>query len=138
MKRKLKKILLIDDDDATNYVNGKIIGIAGCTEEVVAIESAEAALVYLRTVGDGGPVRPDIIFLDINMPGMNGWEFLDEYDLLPEAQKGKVILVMLTTSVSPEDKRKAKEKGIINGFKTKPLTVDKVNDLIKEYFPDML
>jgi len=133
--KKLDCILLIDDDVPTNFYNRKIIEQQNCTEHVEVCTSAEDGLEFLKSkFKDGLPPQPELIFLDINMPGMDGWEFLDAYNALPAPQKGKVMVVMLTTSVNPDDEKKALEKGI-KGFARKPLNAEMLENLIAENFP---
>ena len=136
LKKKLKCILLIDDDYATNYIHKRVIDKAEITENVVVVESGYDALEYLRETNIEEYPRPDIIFLDINMPGMDGFEFLEEYENLKEMQKGNIILVMLTTSLNPEDKNKSDSISIINGFRNKPLTEEILKGVMNDYFSD--
>ena len=134
MQRKLNCVLLIDDDEATNFINEMVIEESGKAEEVVKIQSAFDALTFLKSEEKGKHPQPDLIFLDINMPGMDGWEFLEEYEKLDDGMKAKVILVMLTTSVNPDDKKKAEQFNIVDNFMLKPLTVDDFNSICEEYF----
>lgn len=136
MKKKLNSILLIDDDESTNFLHEIIINQAEITKKVVAKQSGASALSYLATQENGDFPRPDLIFLDINMPGMNGWEFLDEYSNLPLEQQGNFVVVMLTTSLHPEDEAKARGRNEIDDFKNKPLTVEMLQEVIKSNFPD--
>jgi len=78
--------------------------------------------------------HPDMIFLDINMPGMNGWEFLEEYSKLDKQRQSEVIIIMLTTSDSPSDKAKAAALDIVADYKTKPLTKEMVHEIKDKYF----
>ena len=132
--KKLSCILLIDDDAPTNFYNRKIIEQQACTEHVEVCINAKNGLELLKSkFKDGLPPQPELIFLDLNMPGMDGWEFLDAYEELPSPQKGNVVVVMLTTSVNPDDEKKALEKGI-KGFTIKPLTEAILTKLIEENF----
>lgn len=137
MKKKLDCILLIDDDKATNYINERVISRAKIADKIVAVESGYKALDYLKENDFTAYPRPDIIFLDINMPGMDGWEFLEEYGEMKEVQKGNII-VMLTTSSNPDDLRKSATISHINEFKNKPLTAEKLDEIIDKYFPNYI
>ncbi len=132
--KQLDLILLIDDYESDNFIHSRIIHKMGIAKEVKAIEDAEEALAFLSTSVDGKFPQPDLIFLDINMPRMNGWEFLEAYNQLAGDQRGKVILIMLTTSVNPDDRAKAEELGLINGFRNKPLTKAMLLDIMDEHF----
>ena len=138
MKQKLNCILLIDDDEATNFLSEIVIEEVDCAEKVVAVQSGQKALDYLRSKEDGEHPCPDLIFLDINMPGMNGWEFLEQYKQLDKEQQGKIIMVMLTTSVNPDDAQKAKTIDIIDDYKNKPMTVEVLQEILEKYFPEKL
>jgi CheY-like chemotaxis protein len=72
------------------------------------------------------------------MPAMNGWEFLAKYDELDPSHKGNVITVMLTTSLNPDDRLRAIENPDISKFETKPLTAEKLERILQEYFPSYL
>ena len=135
MKENLSSILLIDDDEATNAYNKAMVTKADVADEVVVCDSGLKALEFLQSEIDGKHPQPTIIFLDINMPGMDGWEFLDEYDKLLNGQKADVVVVMLTTSLNPDDKSKAAKMGA-KGFLSKPLTPERVQEIIKSNFPE--
>ena len=138
MERQLNCILLVDDNDADNYLHKLVIDKAGITEKVVAVESGEEALAFLRSKENGQHPQPDLIFLDINMPRMNGWEFLEAYSKLDKWQQGGIVVVMLTTSLNPDDEKDAKTNPLINGFKSKPLTQHILQEILEHYFSDRL
>jgi len=135
MKNKLNCVLLIDDDEPTNFLSRMHIERANCAEHIQVAQSGAAALEYL-TAGGGNAPCPSLILLDINMPAMNGWEFLAKYNELEECHKGRIVMVMLTTSLNPDDKEKAKTIPEISGYESKPLTPQKLDDLLKKYFSD--
>lgn len=137
MNQQLNCILLIDDDETTNYVNTILINKANCTKEVLSVTSGHQALEYLKSVDENGNhPQPDLIFLDINMPVMNGWEFIEEYNQLLPEQRGKVLVWMLSTSDNPADRERAKSLGS-DGFMAKPLTISKLMDVIKRHFKQL-
>lgn len=137
MKRKLDCVLLIDDDEPTNFLNKMIIEETGCVNEVKVAQSAREALEYLagkEEAAGGKPPTPELIFLDINMPAMDGWEFLEKYDKLSPEQKESIIVVMLTTSFNPEDESKAGRISYISSYRNKPLTQEIIMGILEEHF----
>jgi len=134
-------ILLIDDDTPTNFLHSMVIKRAGIDAHVEVHTSAIDALHYLTSTGKfvGQPcIQPGIIFLDINMPAMNGWEFMDEYDKLPVEQRAKITVIMLTTSLNPLDKDRASGYKEIVTYLHKPLMMDKLQELILLHFPEIV
>lgn len=126
---KLDCILLIDDDAATNFINQHIIKSVGIDAHIEVFENGFSALKYLSTnIGS----QPCIILLDINMPGMNGWEFLDEYEKLSPERRSKIVLSMLSTSVNPDDEYKARERSTIKSFISKPLKKEHIDLLVEQ------
>ncbi len=138
MNKQLDCILLIDDNDADNFFHERVIKKTGCASKVVTKESGEEALEYLKSMTDGKYPKPDLIFLDINMPRMNGWEFLEEYEKLELSQKASIVLIMLSTSLNPDDEKKAKDNPLINDFVNKPLIKDNLREIIEKNFLDHL
>ncbi|MCB9231795.1 MAG: response regulator [Bacteroidia bacterium] len=134
MKTKLKSILLIDDDEPTNFLHKLVIERLDCAEEIIVHQEAARALEFLKTPRNGTFAQPDLIFLDINMPAMNGWEFLDAYHQLPGEQRGKVVVVMLTTSLNPDDQTRAATIHDIRGFLSKPLSMELMKEVLRKYF----
>ena len=132
--------MLIDDDEPTNFLNKMLIEETGVAHEVRVAQSAREALDYLSgklpgITGDTPPA-PDLIFLDINMPAMDGWEFLDRYRQLPSAQKAAIVMIMLTTSLNPDDHLRAREIPEVSGFEHKPLKAHRLKEILESYFPD--
>lgn len=139
MKKKLSCVLLIDDDEPTNFLNRATLEEAGCAEHIEVTQSGQEALDYLERTGENGPCAlPNLIFLDINMPAMDGWEFLSRYNELKKTQRAEVVVVMLTTSLNPEDEIKARGMPTISGFRCKPLSRSMLDSLLRVYFPDYL
>src|SRR4030095_10374528 len=99
MSRKLNCIMLIDDDEPTNFLSSMIIEELDCTEHVQIEDNGERAVNYLvnseKFAYDNKDYPwPDLILLDINMPGMNGWEFLDKYKGMGKERRNVVIIML--------------------------------------------
>jgi len=134
MNKKLSCIMLVDDNHADNFFHEREIKKNNKATIVITKNSGLEALNYLKSTENTENILPDLIFLDINMPGMNGWEFLNEYHLLEKGIQSKVIVIMLTTSDNPDDEAKAKNWDFISAFITKPLTKEIMEDITEKYF----
>jgi CheY-like chemotaxis protein len=134
MKGKVKCIMLVDDDDDDNFFHKRVIRQNDAANTVVVKQTAMDALQYLQLKIEDGNEHPDLIFLDINMPGMNGWEFLEAYNKLEKRFQSHAIVVMLTTSGNPDDRMKAALINGVSDFKTKPLTKEILEEVIDKYF----
>ena len=141
MKNKINCILLIDDDEPTNFLSQMIIEEADCAAEIQIAYSGDQAIDFLTSQGTSTSGQntypcPDLIFLDINMPAMNGWEFLQKYNSLEKEHKGNIVIIMLTTSLNPDDRLRSKDFPDVSGFENKPLTREKLEALLKKHFPE--
>lgn len=132
--KKFNSILLVDDDEPTNYLHRRLILENDLSKQIHIAETGLEAIQYLGTFIDGKHPRPDIIFLDINMPVMDGWAFLEIYRNLPEEQKANIIIVMLTTSLNPDDHERGEALEEVKKFVTKPLTLEKFQTLVRDFF----
>ena len=126
--------MLVDDNPNDNFFHEREIKKTSQETIVITKSSGIDALHYLKEKKDDEDMQPDMIFLDINMPGMNGWEFLQEYNKLDKALQSRVIVIMLTTSGNPDDQERAKSWNFVSDFIIKPLTREKMKDLINRYF----
>ncbi len=136
MKQPLKCVLLVDDDEATNYLNNRLLKKNGYAEQVHIAENGQEGIDFLQSVEERD--KPELIFLDINMPIMNGWEFLEAYEQLEHSKKVKAIIVMLTTSIQAEDRFNAELNNDVSDFIPKPLTPASIREIIRQHFPDRL
>jgi len=123
MNKKFRFIMLIDDDVPTNFLSELVIKKSECCEKVQSYLSAEEALTFLQDNHEANDL-PDLILLDINMPGMNGWEFLEEYKNIKFPRNSSPIICMITTSLNPDDKLRASKIDILSGFFLKPFSLE--------------
>jgi len=125
-------VLLVDDDEINNFISIKLIKKALLNTEIMACLNGKFAIDQLVEIqrNDIGKL-PDYILLDINMPIMNGWEFLDEYKRLNIDPLGKTKIFIISSSVFSNDINKARSYPLVKDFISKPLNVDKIVELFK-------
>lgn len=125
-----KRILLIDDDKICNFITETTLNRLGVAEEIQAVLHGKEAFEYINHALSGNQILPDVIFLDLNMPLMNGFTFIESFMKLDFPKKEKVKIVVLTSSENPEDIVKVKKLGI-NYYLTKPINESKLLEILK-------
>ena len=128
----LKNVLLIDDDDTTNHVNNRLLVRSGLVGHVEAAINGQQALDYLSKSADS---PPQLILLDLQMDGMDGFTFLELYKQLPAEKKAKA-LIALTSSASFYDLTRLKEFPEVLEHLFKPFTQEHLDELIDKYFQE--
>lgn len=128
----IQEVILIDDDEATIFYNELVLENSGYEGKITSFLDSEKALEYLKSRESQERSQPDVIFLDINMPKLDGWGFLELYKDLPENQKAKKVLIMLTVSLNPTDREKASKYPDVSGYLTKPLSDDSIMQIFKD------
>ena len=118
---KFTDVLLVEDDPITIMVCDRIMKMTLFADKVTSCENGKIAIDYLATVRENGPI-PKIIFLDINMPVMNGWDFLEEFDKVKSGFQQLPRIYLLSSTVDPEDYKKAKKFSLVEDFISKPLS----------------
>lgn len=131
---KIACTLLVDDDDTAIYLNKTIFSRLEATEKLLVARNGFEALTLL-TQNCPGENCPTLILLDVNMPIMNGFEFLEAYKELELEQKKMTIIFMLTSSLNPRDLEKV-QKSNIAGFINKPLTKKALQEIISQHFDE--
>ncbi|MBQ4913363.1 response regulator [Maribacter sp. MMG018] len=123
-----KKVLLIDDSEIDNYINKAVLSKSELVSEITIKTSGADALKYLESANEDS--FPDIIFLDIRMPGMDGFEFMEHYIKLPENLTGQCKVFVLSSSIDPVDIEKSNSYKEIEKHLTKPLAHHPIEKLV--------
>ncbi len=122
-----KVVLFVDDDEISNFVSVKTLEDARIADRILSVTGAREALDLIKEgINGNGPI-PDLIFLDINMPIMSGWDFLEEYKEIRDQVGKKIYIIILTSSVYKHDKAKAATYEDVDDYTLKPLDI---SDLI--------
>ncbi|WP_187262462.1 response regulator [Pontibacter beigongshangensis] len=132
---KLNSVLLVDDDEATNFISTLVIKRAGLAEELLTARNGKEAIELIRSRGSGAADArlPELILLDINMPVMDGFGFLRAFNELDFPGKKAVVIAVLTTSLNPRDEKQVREAGV-QDFLNKPLTGKMLEELLDRHF----
>jgi CheY-like chemotaxis protein len=119
---RFKNVLLVDDNEIDNLINERIIATSKFAGNITVRNSVVAALSYLRGLESDPDTIPDFIFLDLNMPGRDGFSFLDEYNVLPPAITGRARVIVVSSSMSTDDINKASSNKHVVKYINKPLS----------------
>ncbi|NQY09851.1 MAG: response regulator [Flavobacteriales bacterium] len=126
----MKKILIIEDDETTRFIMLRILNKMNIVERVDYAANGQDGLDYLNASTEG----PDLILLDIKMPILNGFEFLEEYQNLESGKKAKVILLMITSSLIDSDLNKANSFPDVKEHINKPISERRMREIATKYF----
>jgi CheY-like chemotaxis protein len=126
---KFNKVLLIEDDPITIMVCDRVLQMNKFGKTIITKTNGQEAIDYLHHLINCHDELPEVIFLDINMPVMNGWDFLNELQLLQEKLTLNPLVYMLSSTVDPEDTKRSKMYNNVVGFISKPLTKNHLDNI---------
>lgn len=131
---KFNKVLLVDDDEVSNFINTQVLSDVNLADEIMIAMNGQEALDMLnqcarRHTSQDTTCCPDLIFLDLNMPVMNGFEFLQACEY---CRKKKISIVILTSSSNQKDVETAHQFPQVKCYLNKPLTADKVQKALQQ------
>lgn len=126
----MKKVYLIDDDDIYVFLTKKTILKVKQDVEVEVFSDGLKAITHLKQIKDQPELLPDVIFLDLNMPVMDGWEFLEEYEDISASFSRKNQLYIVSSSISPHEIERAKNIPTVSEFIIKPLVKEKFMEIL--------
>jgi CheY-like chemotaxis protein len=126
----VKSILLIDDDPIFVYLTRRIIASTNCPCAIDEFTDGELALDFLSKMSGQTELLPDVIFLDLSMPVMDGWEFLKEYALLKPKIRKEISLYIVSSSISPQEVERSKSYTMVADFLIKPVERGKIVEIM--------
>jgi CheY-like chemotaxis protein len=129
---KKKEIWIVDDDNIYQIIVRKIISKIELFSSFSSYKNGKDAIDALKKAVENNENIPDVILLDINMPIMDGWEFMDEIVLYKSKLNQKIAIYIVSSSIAVQDKDKAKTYAEISGFLSKPITMDALYEIVSE------
>ena len=131
-KNRVERACIIDDDPIFIYGIKRIMNEIDFCDEIIVYANGESALNELGSLAQEGKKLPDVILLDLNMPVMDGWVFLDDFVKIPNHNQDHLSLYILSSSINPGDIEKAKNYPIVDNFISKPVTISDLKHILKE------
>ncbi len=125
------KALLVDDEVISNFVNATMLEQSGLADEIQSVRDAREAIDILKDARSPQSFHPDFILVDLNMPVMNGFEFIEAFQQIPPSEKNAVNIIIVSSSSHPEDLAKAKQLGIKH-YLTKPVTEQSLRSALED------
>ncbi|MBQ0733328.1 response regulator [Aquimarina celericrescens] len=129
--KKIDLACIIDDDNIFIYGVRKVMELAEICNNFLIYKNGQEALDALTSIISSNNKLPDIILLDLNMPVLDGWQFLDEFIKIPASKR--ITIYIVSSSVDPEDVLRAKSYEIVSNYVVKPITMKKLEELMRDF-----
>ena len=135
MSTNLNHIVLVDDNETTSFLNNRLLGRLAVADRVSTFSRADEAFEQLwgESAGESASPAPDLVFVDLKMPGVSGFEFLELYNALPQPVQEQTVMAVLTTSMHGADTARVAQYPNVE-YLTKPLTEEKMRKLLEKRF----
>lgn len=130
MSKTLNAVCIIDDDEIYQFTTKRMIEKTQLVKKILVFSDAEKALEFIDSTISNSEDTPEIILLDINMPMMDGWEFLEKYIQIQPKLAKKIIIYMISSSLDKRDIAKAKEISEITDYIVKPISTEQIKEIL--------
>ncbi len=128
---KINTLYLVDDDDIFQFLTRRIIEETRLVGEIKVFSNGLRALEFLKSVQDTPEALPEIILLDLSMPVMDGWDFLEEYIMLRPFLGKKINIYVVSSSITPSDIQRAQSISEVTDYIIKPVTIEKFAEIVR-------
>lgn len=128
-QRKFENVMIIDDNNIDLYITNRLIIKTNFGKKVLEYDDGAEALKYLQENQDNIPELPKIIFIDIYMPGMSGFEFMESYDLLPDSVKKYCKVYIISSTIDEHDIERSQLDKNVTAFQVKPISIEFLNSI---------
>ena len=128
--KKINTFCIIDDDDIYQFTTSLLLKKSDLVNKIIVFSNGLKAINFLKDEMGNIENIPDVLFLDINMPVMDGWEFLEEYLLIRSMMPKTVVIYMVSSSVDEKDVLKAKSISVLSGYLVKPISSQNIVEVI--------
>ncbi len=129
MSKKVQRAFIIDDDEVYIYAIKRLIKIQNLCDEVLVFTDGKQAVDYLEEHQNDGTQMPEVIMIDVNMPVLDGWGFIEAFQKMDLESTRNTKLFMISSSIDPRDVKKAKEIPLIIKYIFKPITFDELKEV---------
>ncbi|MFA7379521.1 MAG: response regulator [Bacteroidia bacterium] len=129
--KKIKTLCLVDDDDIFQLITQRVIQQTNLVDSIKIFSNGLDAMIFLKSVAQNAAQLPEIILLDLNMPVMDGWEFLEEFTLLKPRLDKTITIYVVSSSIAPSDIERAEAINEVTDYIIKPITTEKLLDMLK-------
>jgi CheY-like chemotaxis protein len=130
--KKINTFCIIDDDDIYQFTTSVLLKKSDLVNKIIVFSNGLKAINFLKDEMGNKENIPDVLFLDINMPVMDGWEFLEEYLLIKPMMPKTVVIYMVSSSVDEKDVLRAKSISVLSGYLVKPISSQNIMKVILE------
>jgi CheY-like chemotaxis protein len=128
---KIETACIIDDDPIFVFAAKRMMHLANFCEGFLVFHNGKKALESLEPLMRNGEVLPEVILLDLNMPVMDGWQFLDQFVQIPTSKK--IIIYIVTSSIDPEDLNRAKSYEVVSNYIVKPINIETLTEIMRDF-----